>query len=119
MPLPPNRTGDAPAPVSRVTIHFVEFHQADFLRHRLVWDHALSGSPFHSTTGVACGLALAKSRVYRDPCGRLLRDQNHGALPLAGTTAMVNNKSGATLPSPPPADALAGLAALRNATGAP
>ena len=68
---------------------------------------------------VACGLALAKSGVYRDPCGRLLRDQNHGALPLAGTTAMVNNKSGATLPSPPPADALAGLAALRNATGAP
>ena len=68
---------------------------------------------------VATGLALAKSEVYRDPCGRLLRAHTYGALPPTGTTAMVINKSGATLPSPPPADALAGLAALRNATGAP
>src|SRR5882672_4187457 len=75
-------------PGSSVDINFVEFFWADYLRHRVVWDDTLTGSPYGSPNGdasvtaaplsfftaVANGIALARSEVYRDEYGRRIFD---------------------------------------------
>src|SRR5204863_6374791 len=82
------------APGSSVDINFVEFFWADYLRHRIVWDDTLAGSPFGSANGdasvtaaplsfftaVANGIALARSEVYRDEYGRLLNAYTNTSL---------------------------------------
>src|SRR5258707_13443957 len=92
------------APGSSVDINFVEFYWADFLRNRIAWDNNATGSPFGSTNGdasvtaaplsffaaVANGIALAKSEVYRDQYGRLLRDYTNSALFAANTVNWAN-----------------------------
>src|SRR4029077_15956913 len=68
------------APGSSVDINFVEFFWADYMRHRVVWDDTLTGSPYGSPNGdasvtaaplsfftaVANGIALARSQTYQD-----------------------------------------------------
>jgi len=82
------------APGSSVDINFVEFYWADFLRNRIVWNDAKTGSPYGSTNGdgnlisaplsffaaVANGTAFARSEVYRDQYGRKLTDYTNSAL---------------------------------------
>ena len=82
------------APGSVADIFFVEFFWADFLRHRVVWDDTLSGSPLGSPnadasaiaaplsffTATANGIALARSEIYRDAHGRRIFDYTNAAV---------------------------------------
>lgn len=102
------------APGSSVDINFVEFYWADFLRHRITWDNSKQGSPFGSPNGdasvtaaplgffaaVANGIALAKSEVYRDQYGRLLRDYTNSALFTANTVNWAGGSSSNGLAAP-------------------
>lgn len=102
------------APGSSVDINFVEFYWADFLRHRITWDNSRQGSPFGSPNGdasitaaplgffaaVANGIVLAKSEVYRDQYGRLLRDYTNSALFTANPVNWAGGSSSNGLAAP-------------------
>jgi len=82
------------APGSSVDINFVEFFWADYMRHRIVWDDTLTGSPLNSPNGdasataaplsfftaVANGIALAKSQAYLDEYGRNITNYTNSAV---------------------------------------
>ena len=102
------------APNTTVDINFVEFYWADFLRNRITWDNSHQGSPFGSPNGdasvtaaplgffaaVANGIALAKSEVYRDQYGRLLRDYTNSTLFAANTVNWANGSYSNGLAAP-------------------
>jgi len=82
------------APGSSVDINFVEFFWSDYLRHRVVWDDTLAGSPLASGNGdasataaplsffiaVANCIALARSQAYRDEFGRRIFDYTNASV---------------------------------------
>ena len=103
------------APGSSADIYFVDFFWGDYLRHRVVWNDALSGSPLDSGKGdanavsaplgfftaVANGIALARSELYRDEYGRHLIDYTNTALFSSNTVfwAQASLSNGLAAPS--------------------
>lgn len=103
------------APGSSVDINFVEFFWADYMRHRIVWDDTLTGSPLGSSNGdasataaplsfftaVANGIALAKSQAYLDEYGRNLTNYTNSAVFAPNTVNWANGSlsNGLALPT--------------------